>query len=260
MGTILSLAMQKGGVGKTTTTKNTAKELAKLNYKVLLVDEDAQGSLTKVSTNAIALSKSGAPTMFDMYVNGVEMSDIIIPIDENIDLAPALINLSRAELSLTNAISRESFLKRALNKVKDQYDYILIDCPPSLGLLTLNALNASDFVIFVVQLEYFALQGVEQLETTVGQVVESLNPNLVTLGVIETMNDNTNHTTDISQEINNLNKYEILGIVDRATDVRDAIMNKEAISEFKPTHKVATQYKNFALNLVNVLNKSKEVK
>lgn len=254
LGNIISLAMQKGGVGKTTTTKNLGKDLADLGYKVLLVDDDAQGSLTKVSVNAIALSQSGNPTMFDIYVNGAKMNDIIVPVSENLDLAPALINLSKAEISLTNAISRESFLKRSLASIRNQYDFILIDCPPSLGLLTLNALNASDFVVFIVQLEYFALQGVELLEDTVQEVTEALNPNLVTIGVLETMNDNTNHTTDVSEQIKNLKKYKNLGVVDRSTDVRDAIMYKESISEYKPTHKVAIQYKEFAENLVSEIN------
>lgn len=246
MATIISFAMQKGGAGKTTTVKNTLVELAKLNKKALGIDIDAQGSLTVSCTNAIALSKANATTMSDMFLNGAKLSDIIIPIEENVHIAPALISLANVDLSLASQIAREHFLRRALAEVKDEYDYILIDCPPSLSLLTLNALTASDFVIYVVQLEYFAFEGLIQLEKTVAQV-QGINEKLKVLGIIETMSDRTNHTSDISDSLTN---YTSLGKIDRATDVRDAIMHKQAISQYIPGHKVATQYEQFTKNMI----------
>lgn len=254
MAKIISFAMQKGGAGKTTTVKNTLKELANSGFKVLGIDIDAQGSLTISSTNAIALSKSNAPTMSDIFLEGTPIKEIIIPIEENIDIAPALIKLSNVDLSLANQIARENFLKRALNAVKSDYDYILIDCPPSLSLLTINALAASDYVIYVVQLEYFALEGLIQLEETTSQV-QSINEDLKVLGIIETMSDRTNHTSDISDALEN---YNTLGKIDRATDVRDAIMHKQAISEYMPGHKVAQQYKEFSNNMVKEIIKIEE--
>ncbi len=248
---IISFAMQKGGAGKTTTVKNTGQILASMGNKVLLVDMDAQGSITTACTNAIKLSQTNALTMNDVFLNGVKISDVIINVDENVDLAPALISLANVDLSLASQIAREHFLKRALNEVKDQYDYILIDCPPSLSLLTINALTASDYVIYVVQLEYFAFEGLIELKKTVAQV-QNINENLKLLGIIETMADNTNHTSDISDS---LKDYNTLGEIDRATAVRDAIMMKQAISEFDPSHKVSRQYKEFAKNLVKAVEK-----
>ncbi|PZL77493.1 ATPase [Enterococcus plantarum] len=255
MATVISFAMQKGGAGKTTTVKNTMVELAKLNKKVLGIDIDAQGSLTIGCTNAIALSKAKSATMSDIFLNGAKLSDIIIPIEENIDIAPALISLANVDLSLASQIAREHFLRRALTEVKDDYDFILIDCPPSLSLLTVNALTASDFVVYVVQLEYFAFEGLIQLEKTVAQV-QGINENLKVLGIIETMSDRTNHTSDISDSLTN---YNSLGKIDRATDVRDAIMNKQAISQYIPGHKVANQYEQFAKNMIAAVELAKEV-
>ena len=190
MGKIIAIANQKGGVGKTTTSVNLGACLAYIGKRVLLVDIDPQGN----ATSGIGIEKAEVDQcIYDVLVDDVEAKDVIKPTSvENLYAIPATIQLAGAEIELVPTISREVRLKRALEEVKDQFDYIIIDCPPSLGLLTINALTASDSVLIPVQCEYYALEGLSQLLNTVRLVQKHLNQDLKIEGVLLTMLDATN--------------------------------------------------------------------
>lgn len=187
MGKIIAIANQKGGVGKTTTSVNLGAGLAQVGKKVLLVDIDAQGN----ATTGVGVEKSELnDCIYNVLVEDTDVSIVIQKTaTENLDVLPATIQLAGAEIELVPTISREVRLKRALQPIRDQYDYIIIDCPPSLGLLTINALTAADSVIIPVQCEYYALEGLSQLLNTVRLVQKHLNKDLMIQGVLLTMLD-----------------------------------------------------------------------
>src|SRR6478752_10607777 len=181
---VIVLANQKGGVAKTTTTLNLGVAFAEQGFKVLVVDLDPQGNLTmSQGLNPDTIEKS----MFDVLVHRIPIEDIIAT--REVDVAVASIDLAGAELALSSMIGRERALEKALATVKENYDYILIDTPPSLGLLTINALVASDHVIVPVQCEYLSLRGLVQLENTLSMIRENLNPNVAIMGILPTMFD-----------------------------------------------------------------------
>ena len=187
MGRIISVANQKGGVGKTTTTVNLGASLAYVGKKILLIDMDAQGN----ATSGLGGRKAdGERDIYDVLINEVSLEEVVLPTSrENLSLVPATIQLAGAEVELTTLMSRESRLKSALKEVRDDYDYILIDCPPSLGHLTINAFTASDSILIPVQCEYYALEGLSQLLNTVSLVQKHFNPDLRIEGVLLTMLD-----------------------------------------------------------------------
>lgn len=194
---IISFANQKGGVGKTTTALNLASILSKNGKKILVIDLDPQSNLT----SGLGFDKSvDYLSSYDVLIQDHEIAKVFVPstINENLFLVPSKIDLAGAEIELVSKLSREKILKERLDKVREEYDHILIDCPPSLGLLTLNALVASDGVVVPVQCEYFALEGISQLMNTFGLVKKSLNPNLEILGVVMTMFDSR---TKLSSEV-----------------------------------------------------------
>ena len=175
MGKIISVANQKGGVGKTTTTVNLSTILAKKGKKVLLIDTDPQGN----ATSGLGVSKDVELSVYDILIGDTEFDETLQETAiKNLKVCPSNISLAGAEVQLVSMMSREQRLKTKLDKIKDQYDYILIDCPPSLGLVTLNAFTASDSVLIPVQCEYFALEGLGQLLNTVNLVKKHLNKNL----------------------------------------------------------------------------------
>lgn len=188
MGKIISFSNQKGGVGKTTTCVNLSAYLATKGYKVLIVDLDPQGN----ATSGLGFAKSEIKnSLYNVMIDDMPIADAVVKTCvENLDLLPSSIDLAGAEVELVYIKNREHVLKRVLEKARGSYDFITIDCPPSLGLLTINALAASDTVIIPIQSEYYALEGLSQLMNTIRLVVKHLNPALKIEGVVLTMNDN----------------------------------------------------------------------
>lgn len=200
MARIVSVANQKGGVGKTTTTVNLGASLAFEGKKVLLIDIDAQGN----ATSGIGIRKADVEQdIYDVLVNEVPIRETILSTSrENLSIVPATIQLAGAEIELTSMMARESRLKSALSEISDDYDYILIDCPPSLGHLTINSFTASDSILIPVQCEYYALEGLSQLLNTVRLVQKHFNPELKIEGVLLTMYDaRTNLGAEVVDEV-----------------------------------------------------------
>lgn len=188
---IIAVLNQKGGVGKTTSTINIAAYLAKMGRSVLIVDLDPQGN----ATSGLGLAKNNEVTTYDVLLNGALLGQAIKEVgNRDVALVPANAELAGAEVELVSQANRETRLKEALAHAA--YDYILIDCPPSLGLLSINALTAADSVLIPVQAEYYALEGLTQLLSTVQRVREGLNPNLELLGVVVTMYDSRTSLSD----------------------------------------------------------------
>ena len=187
MGRIIAFANQKGGVGKTTSAVNTAASLGFLGYDTLLIDLDPQGS----ATSGVGIRKKGLRfTVRDVLVGGCRAEDAVCPTAfKKLDIIPANISLAGAEFDLLRGEGDEAHLKDALSDLRYRYDYIIIDCPPSLGMLTINALTASDGLVIPMQCEYYALEGLSQLSTTVGHIKKRYNPRLALTGILLTMHN-----------------------------------------------------------------------
>lgn len=198
MGKVYAIVNQKGGVGKTTTTINLCACLAELGKRVLIVDIDPQGN----TTSGLDVPKKGQ-SVYDCMIDGIDSKDIVQHTKyERLDLLPSNMDLAGGEVELVNMPDREQRLKQAIHPLKEDYDYIFFDCPPSLGLLTINALVASHSVIVPIQCEFFALEGVAQLVDTIRLVKQSLNPQLYIEGVVMTMYDNrTNLSAQVAKEV-----------------------------------------------------------
>lgn len=196
MGKIIAIANQKGGVGKTTTAINLSASMALAGREILVVDIDPQGN----TTSGLGFDRTEiASSIYDVFSGSLEIKDIILKTEvENLSLAPSSIDLIAAEVELVDVQGREFVLKRALQTVKDQYEYIIIDCPPSLGLLTLNGLVAAHSVLVPVQCEYYALEGLGMLSRTIELVQSAFNPELQIEGVLLTMFD---RRTSISHQV-----------------------------------------------------------
>lgn len=241
---ILSVSNQKGGVTKTTLTFNLVHLLAE-EHKVLAVDLDPQGSLTTIFS-----PDSIEHTIYDVMCDGVDTKDAVIAITDNLHLIAGGIELANAELELVNAKRRENFLKSALERVRGEYEYILVDCPPSLGLLLINSLNASDKVIIPTTTDYLSYKGLDLLLNTIAKVKVNFNPELNILGVVATSHDNrTLHNREILELLQE--EFEILGTIGTSTRVKDATLAGEPLHRFDKKHKIVDEYKKIAGSIVN---------
>ena len=246
MAYVISIVNQKGGVGKTTTAVNLGAFLAKKRKKVLIIDLDPQGN----ATSGYGFDKSELEnTVYDLLVNEEDIGNVIASTSvKNVDMCPTNINLAGAEVELVAAISRETILKRAIEPVLDKYDYIIIDCPPSLGLLTINALATCEGVIVPIQGEYYALEGLTQLIDTINMIKKKLNPSIGILGVVITMHDRRTQLT--KQVVEEVQKYfgdkVFKTFIPRNVRLAEAPSHGQTIEEYDPKSKGSIAYQALA--------------
>ncbi|HFM9158240.1 TPA: ParA family protein [Enterococcus faecium] len=251
MAQIISVANQKGCVGKTTTTVNLGACLASLGKKVLLVDMDAQGN----ATSGVGIRKPDVTRdIYDVLVNELPIDEAtLITEHENLSIVPATLQLAGAEIELTSMMARESRLKGSLAEVSSQYDYILIDCPPSLGHLTINSFTASDSILIPVQCEYYALEGLSQLLNTVRLVQKHFNPELEIEGVLLTMYDaRTNLGNEVVEEVRKYFREKVYEtIIPRNIRLSEAPSHGKPIIDYDPRSRGAEVYQALAKEVVS---------
>lgn len=250
MGKIVSIANQKGGVGKTTTSINLSTILAKKGKKVLMIDADPQGNASSgvgIDRDEIELS------VYDILINDVQIEEIVKKTNiKNLDICPSNINLAGAEVELVSVMSREHRLKEKLDLVKDRYDYIIIDCPPSLGLITLNSFTASNSVLIPVQCEYYALEGLGQLLNTISLVKKHLNKEIEIEGALLTMYDaRTNLSNQVVKEVKKyFNNKVYKNVIPRNVKLSEAPSYGMPISIYDPRSKGAKSYEKFVKEFI----------
>ena len=259
MGKIISVANQKGGVGKTTTTINLSTMLAKKGKKVLLIDADPQGN----ATSGVGAEKDVEFSTYDILVGDTEMEEVVEKTSiKNLLVCPSNINLAGAEVELVSMMSREQRLKEKLENIKDKFDYILIDCPPSLGLITLNAFTASDSVLIPVQCEYYALEGLGQLLNTINLVKKHLNKNIEIEGALLTMYDaRTNLSNQVVKEVKKyFNDKVYKTVIPRNVRLSEAPSYGMPITEYDPRSKGAKMYEKFTKEFLKINETEKKAK
>lgn len=251
---VVAFANQKGGVGKTTSAVNSAVSLAQRGYRVLLIDADPQGNATSsLGVDKIQVRRS----LYDVLIDSLPLADTIMATDRpNLELIASTPMLAGAEIELVEATGRESRLRAALASLLPHYDVVLIDCPPSLGLLTVNALTAARSVVVPIQCEFLALEGLGQLMTTVDLVKRGLNPPLDVLGVLMTMFDaRTRLSSHVVEEVRRYFPHRMFGtVVPRSVRLAEAPSYGQAIVEYDPSSRGAEAYEAFVNELANRLH------
>lgn len=236
---IVAIANQKGGVVKTTSTLNLGTALANAGKRVLMGDLDSQGSLT--------ISTGNEPDEYEFTICDIlkkkpeDITKCIYNISDNLDIIPSIIDLASLEMELMSRTAREMVLARELSKIKDQYDYILIDCPPQLSILTLNALAAADKVIIPCKTDYLSYRGLEQLEGTINDVKELVNPNISIMGVIATLYEKV--VKDHNEILNMLKqKYNVIGVIKKTALATKGIYDGVSVVQRDPKSEIAQEY------------------
>ena len=254
MGRIIAVANQKGGVGKTTTSTNLSACLAELNKKVLLIDIDPQGN----ATSGVGVDKNQLEnTVYEMIIGECEMEECLLKdVIDNLDLLPSNVNLSGAEIDLIGVEEREYILKKKIDEIKDNYDFIVIDCPPSLNMLTVNAMTTADSVLVPFQCEYYALEGLSQLIHTINLVKERLNPTLEIEGVVFTMYDaRTNLSLQVVENVkSNLKQNVYKTIIPRNIRLAEAPSHGMPINLYDSKSAGAESYRLLAEEVANFGN------
>ena len=247
---VMAIINQKGGVGKSTTAINLSAALGELGKQVLLVDLDPQGN----SSSGLGIEKGQVHNcVYDVLLNDVAIEDVIIPdVGEGLDLVPATINLAGAEVELVSEMARENRLKDAVGSLRGKYDYVFIDCPPSLGLLTVNALVAADKLLIPIQCEFYALEGVTKLLDSMKRVKTRLNPTLDIFGVLLTMYDGrTTLSRQVVEEVRSyFGKTVFTTLIPRTVKLSEAPSFGQPITQYDPSGKGAQSYVNLAKEVV----------
>lgn len=247
---VIAIINQKGGVGKSTTAINLSAALGELGKQVLLVDLDPQGN----SSSGLGIEKSQVPhCIYDVLLNDISIDQVIIPdVSEGLDVVPATINLAGAEVELVSEMARENRLKDAVGSLRGKYDYIFIDCPPSLGLLTINALVAADKLLIPIQCEFYALEGVTKLLDSMKRVKTRLNPTLDIYGVLLTMYDGrTTLSRQVAEEVRGyFGKTVFTALIPRAVKLSEAPSFGQPITQYDPSGKGAQSYMELAKEVV----------
>jgi len=251
LGKTISICNQKGGVGKTTTAINLSAYLAAAGKRVLIIDIDPQAN----ATSGIGVDKQAIPkSIYDVLIGKTSLDEVVIEtLVKNMFLAPADLHLTGAQIELVSAFNREQQLKQSIKQVKQDYDFILIDCPPSLGLLTINALTASDTVLIPLQCEYYAMEGLSQLLHTIKLVQNNLNPVLDIEGVVLTMADyRTKLTNEVIGEARNFFKEKVYDtIIPRSIRLSEAPGHGKPVMLYDKNSNGAKAYKSFATEIIN---------
>lgn len=242
---IIAFANQKGGVGKTTTTITVGAALAELEYRVLIIDLDPQGN---ASTGLGINSRDLESTIYDVLLRDEKLENCIEPTSiKNLFIAPSNLDLAGADIELVSEMGREQRLKKAIDAIIDQYDYILLDCPPSLGLLTVNGLTAASEIFVPIQCEYFALEGLGQLLRSVDRVSQVLNPTLQVSHIALVMHTHTTLADDVVREVReHFGDKVCTAIVPRSVRVAEAPSHGKPITTFDPTSAAAKAYREIA--------------